>query len=488
MMSFKSKLLPFTFILAAAYLAGLAGAFTLNVLQGAEKEMDFATHPYAAIQSAKIPVSDSAPPTSTLPFDFTSAAELSTKAVVYIKTTSNVPQQSFNDWFFGDVFSNRQQAVVSSGSGVILTEDGYIVTNNHVVEKAIKVEIVLNDKQAYEARIVGTDPSTDIALLKVEAKNLPTIIVANSNKVRVGEWVLAVGNPFNLTSTVTAGIVSAKGRNLNILNNIAPIESFIQTDAAINPGNSGGALVNASGELIGINTAILSRTGAYNGYGFAVPTNIVRKVVRDLKEYGSVQRAFFGADVLDIDAKLKDKLKLSGFKGVYVNGVAGYGPAKDAGLREGDVVVTFNNVAIDSKAAFDEQLSYYRPGEKVSVSYLRDGKEKATVMLLTNTEGTTEVLKNEAIHSAKLGADFEPISKLEKDKFKLTGGVRIINIAAGYMARLGLRDGYIITHINKTPITTTAEAIDVLENLRGNISIEGLDQNGRKSYFSFYTY
>jgi len=487
MIWYKNRLIQLTSFMGAAYLAGLAGAFTLDQLKGANHPANFNSQLDYSVQAAKIPV-DNNNAEKNLPFDFTTAAELSTKAVVYIKTTSNVPQQSFNDWFFGDVFSNRQQSVVSSGSGVILSEDGYIVTNNHVVEKAIKVEIVLNDKQAYEARVIGTDPSTDIALLKVEAKGLPTINVANSNQVRVGEWVLAVGNPFNLTSTVTAGIVSAKGRNLNILNNIAPIESFIQTDAAINPGNSGGALVNARGELVGINTAILSRTGAYNGYGFAVPTNIMSKVVRDLKEFGSVQRAFFGADVLDIDAKLKSKLKLNDFKGVYINGVAGYGPAKDAGLKEGDVLINFNNVPIDSKATFDEQLSYYRPGEKVSLTYLRDSKEKSGVMLLTNTEGTTEVLKNEAVHSAKLGADFEPISKLEKDKFKVSGGVRIVNVGAGYMARLGLRDGYIITHINKTPINTPAEAIDILENIRGNISIEGLDQNGRKSYFSFYTY
>lgn len=488
MQTVKSKLLQFTLILGAAYIAGLAGAFTLDQINGTPSPYDLNNQLNQSVEYAKLPINNTNTNSNSLPFDFTTAAELSTKAVVYIKTTSNVPQQSFNDWFFGDVFSNRQQAVVSSGSGVILSEDGYIVTNNHVVEKAIKVEIVLNDKQAYEAKVVGTDPSTDIALLKVEAKNLPTIQVANSNLVRVGQWVLAVGNPFNLTSTVTAGIVSAKGRNLNILNNVAPIESFIQTDAAINPGNSGGALVNAQGELVGINTAILSRTGAYNGYGFAVPTNIMSKVVRDLKEFGSVQRAFFGADVLDIDAKLKEKLKLNDFKGVYINGVAGYGPAKDAGLKEGDVLVSFNNVPIDSKAAFDEQLSYYRPGEKVNITYLRESKEKATLMQLTNTEGTTEVLKNEAVHSAKLGADFEPISKLEKDKFKVDGGVRVLNISAGYMARLGIRDGFIITHINKTALKTATEAIDILENIRGNISIEGLDTNGRKSYFSFYTY
>lgn len=481
----KQQFLRFVLFVVAAFAAGLAGAYSF---QWFSKQVD--TPPTLSTAQNIFPTTVSQPFSSNnLPaVDFTEAADISTKAVVYIKTTSNQPQVSFNDWFFGDFFGNRQQLVVNSGSGVILSSDGYIVTNNHVVEKAVKVEIVLNDKQAYEAQVIGTDPSTDIALLKVAAKNLPTLPIANSNQVKVGEWVLAVGNPFNLTSTVTAGIVSAKGRNLNILNNIAPIESFIQTDAAINPGNSGGALVNAKGELVGINTAILSRTGAYNGYGFAVPANIMSKVVRDLKEFGSVQRAFFGADILDIDAKLKEKLKMDSFKGVYVNGVAGYGPAKDAGIQEGDVLLRFNGVELNGKSMFDEQLSYYRPGEKVQLILLRNGKEKSLNITLTNIEGTTAVLKKAAINSAKLGADFEAISKIEKDKFNIEAGVRVSNIGNGYMARLGLRDGYIITHINKTPITTAADCIDILENIRGNISIEGIDKNGRKSYFSFYTY
>lgn len=481
----KQQIIRFVLFALVAFAAGLAGAYSLRWF--APEDVTFLSQPQ--IDKSYTTAVSNANSNNYLPsVDFTEAADISTKAVVYIKTTSNQPQLSFNDWFFGDFFGNRQQMVVNSGSGVILSSDGYIVTNNHVVEKAIKVEIVLNDKQAYEAKIIGTDPSTDIALLKVDAKNLPTLPIANSNLVKVGEWVLAVGNPFNLTSTVTAGIVSAKGRNLNILNNIAPIESFIQTDAAINPGNSGGALVNAKGELVGINTAILSRTGAYNGYGFAVPANIMSKVVRDLKEFGSVQRAFFGADIIDIDARLKEKLQMDSFKGVYVNGVAGYGPAKDAGIKEGDVLLSINGVELNGKSIFDEQLSYYRPGEKVQMNMLRNGKEKSISLTLTNTEGTTEVLKKEAIHSAKLGADFEAISKVEKDKFNLQTGVRVSNIGNGYMARLGLRDGYIITHINKTPIITAADCIDILENIRGNISIEGVDKNGRKSYFSFYTY
>jgi len=423
------------------------------------------------------------------PLNFVSASEKSTPAVVYIKTTANVPQRSFNDWFFGDVFgSGRENLVINSGSGVIVSNDGYIVTNNHVVEKAVKLEVILTDKSSYEAKLIGTDPSTDLALLKIDAKNLPAIAFTNSNQLKVGEWVLAVGNPFNLTSTVTAGIVSAKGRNLNLLNNMFPIESFIQTDAAINPGNSGGALVNIEGDLVGINTAILSRTGAYNGYGFAIPANIVKKVIRDLKEFGAVQKAFFGADVIDLDSKIQEKAKLNSLKGVYISSVASYGPANEAGIREGDVVIDLNGSPINSKANFDEQLSYYRPGEQINLVYVRDSKQKSISLKLTNIEGTLDMLKNESVTSAKLGADFEPVGKFEKDKLKINNGVRISNITQGYVRRLGLREGFIITHINKVEVSKAEQCIDLLENMRGQVSIEGVDQNGRKAFYSYYSY
>lgn len=427
---------------------------------------------------------------NTAPLDFTVASDRSTPAVVYIKTTSNAPQRSFNDWFFGDIFGGgRQDLVINSGSGVIVSPDGYIVTNNHVVEKSVRIEVILTNKQAYEAKLIGTDPSTDLALLKIEAKELPNMVFTNSNQVRVGEWVLAVGNPFNLTSTVTAGIVSAKGRNLNLLSNLFPIESFIQTDAAINPGNSGGALVNLQGNLVGINTAIYSRTGAYNGYGFAIPSNIVQKVIRDLKEYGSVQRAFFGADVIDIDSELRDKAKLSGLSGIYISNVASYGAAKEAGLKEGDVITHFNQSIVNSKAEFDEQLSYLRPGDKTTVQLERAGKKLSFNLKLTNTEGNFDIIKNEAVTSSKLGADFEPIGKREKDRLNVGSGVRISNISGnGYIRRLGLRDGFIITHINKVAVASPEACIDLLENMRGQVIIEGIDQNGRRATFSFYTY
>lgn len=474
-----------------AIVAGFVGGFvaiSTFVKPAFFEEASFAPSAEAREASFEAAFTNNKPVTAAV--DFTVASEKSTPAVVYIKTTSNAPQRSFNDWFFGDIFGGgRQDLVINSGSGVIVSADGFIVTNNHVVEKAVKIEVILTNKQAYAAKLVGTDPSTDLALLKVEATGLPNIQFSNSNQLKVGEWVLAVGNPFNLTSTVTGGIVSAKGRNLNLLSNLFPIESFIQTDAAINPGNSGGALVDISGNLVGINTAIYSRTGAYNGYGFAIPSNIVQKVIRDLKEHGSVQRAFFGADVLDIDAALRDKAKLSSFNGVYVNNIAGYGPAREAGLKEGDVIMQFNQSTVNTKAEFDEQLSYFRPGDKISITIQRNGQSKTLQLKLTNTEGTFEIVKNEAVVSSKLGADFEPIGKLERERLQLTGGVRIANIQAnGYMRRLGLRDGFIITHINKVAVSSPDACIDLLENMRGQVTIEGVDQTGRKAYFSFYTY
>jgi Do/DeqQ family serine protease len=420
--------------------------------------------------------------------DFVVACEQSTSAVVYLKTTGTAAQRSFNDWFFGDFFNQRQEAVVNSGSGVIVSQDGYIVTNNHVVEKASQVEVVLTSKDSYTAKVVGTDPSTDLALLKIEGERLPVITFANSNRLKVGEWVLAVGNPFNLTSTVTAGIVSAKGRNLNLVNNLFPIESFIQTDAAINPGNSGGALVNTLGELVGINTAILSRTGAYNGYGFAIPSNIVQKVIRDLREFGAVQRAFFGADMIEIDARVRKQAGLASNEGVMVGSMSSYGPARDAGIQEGDVIREFDGQVIDSKSAFDELLSYHRPGDGVTLVYERAGKRQTVQVKLTNTEGGMGPVKSEKFYSAELGAHFESVGKLEKDRLGITGGVKISQIGQGNLRRMGLREGLIITQINRTPVTEIEQCMDLLRHSRGQVTVEGIDQNGRKSYFTYFSY
>jgi Do/DeqQ family serine protease len=425
---------------------------------------------------------------SGTPPDFVLASEQSTSAVVYLKTTGTAAQRSFNDWFFGDFFNQRQEAVVNSGSGVIVSADGYIVTNNHVVEKASQVEVVLTNKDSYIAKIVGTDPSTDLALLKIDGERLPVISFSNSNRLSVGEWVLAVGNPFNLTSTVTAGIVSAKGRNLNLVNNLFPIESFIQTDAAINPGNSGGALVNTQGELVGINTAIISRTGAYNGYGFAIPSNIVQKVIRDLREFGSVQRAFFGADVIEIDARVRKQAGLTSNAGVMVGSMSSYGPAKDAGIKEGDVIIAFDGQTIDGKSTFDELLSYHRPGDEVSLVYERSGKRQTVHIKLTNTEGGLGAVQSEKYFSAELGAHFETVSKLEKDRLGISGGVKISQAGQGSLRRMGLRDGLIIVQINRTPITEIDQCIDLLKHSRGQVTVEGVDQGGRRSYFTYFSY
>jgi serine protease Do len=417
--------------------------------------------------------------------DMISASKKSTPGVVYIKTLSNVQQKSYwDDWFAWDIFGRRGQ-VSSSGSGVIISSDGYIVTNNHVVEKASSIEVVLNNSRySFKAEIIGTDASTDLALIKIDASKLPAIPLGNSDRVEIGEWVLAVGNPFNLTSTVTAGIVSAKGRNINVVNNSFPIESFIQTDAAINPGNSGGALVNLNGELIGINTAIASNTGAYNGYGFAIPSNIVAKVVKDLKEYGEVQRAFLGMDVVDITA---DILKKTGDleNGVYVGYVAPDGPARAAKIQEGDVIFKVNGTEVNSKASFDEQVAYHCPGDKLTLT-LSSGKQ--VQLTLVNREGTTEKLRRVVISSPVLGADFEKVSKVEKDRYNISSGIRVSNIRNGTIQRMNIPEGFIFVKINNNSYDNASEMIRDLEQIRGRIIVEGILPNGSRQVLSYYYY
>ncbi len=462
-------------------LCGLAGAALLNWMQSkpeltsnsAPDSLDVQMVDYTSSQALAGNV------------DFVQASKRSTPCVVFIKTISNAPQSSYwDDWFNFDMFGRRGK-VSSSGSGVILTADGYIVTNNHVVDGAESIEVILNNNRyQYKATIVGTDPSTDLALLKIDAKNLPAIEIGNSEKVDIGEWVLAVGNPFNLTSTVTAGIVSAKGRNINVVNNSFPIESFIQTDAAINPGNSGGALVNLNGQLVGINTAIASKTGAYNGYGFAIPVNIVSKIIKDLKEYGEVQRAFTGMEVVDITAEILEKTG-NVENGVYVGFVGKNGPADKAGLKEGDVIFKVNGQDVNSKAMFDEQIAYYRPGENIEFT-LSTGKTKS--LTLVNREGTTAMLKRKLVHSNTLGADFEKISKVEKDRFQVENGIRVSNITGNVLRRMNIPDGFIFVKINNVSFDDEEKLIKALEQMRGRIVIEGVHPNGTKQVLSYYYY
>ena len=331
-------------------------------------------------------------------FDFTEAAERSIRAVVHVTSKYNLESEDYYknpiyNWLFGETY--RQQSV-SFGSGVIISEDGYIVTNYHVVEKSDEIQVVLNDKRTFTAELVGTDPSTDIALLKLESTNLPYISFGNSDILKVGEWVLAVGNPFNLTSTVTAGIVSAKARNINILDNQSnyPIESYIQTDAAVNKGNSGGALVDLKGELVGINSAIISPSGSYSGYSFAIPINLVKKVVADIMKYGKVQKAVLGVEIRDVNNNDIEIYNLDKIEGILVIGVSKDGAAKDAGIKEGDVILKINNIKVNSTAELTEQIGKYRPGEKVYITIKRDNKRKQFDVLLRNMHGNTKIVKS----------------------------------------------------------------------------------------------
>ena len=417
---------------------------------------------------------------------FVLASKVSTPCVVFIKTTAMVQQRNPFGWFFDgyDPFGSIGQ-VSSTGSGVIVRKDGYIVTNLHVVKDANTIEVVLNNKKKnYTAKLVGTDPSTDLALLKIEAENLPSIVLTNSDDLQIGEWVIAVGNPFNLTSTVTAGIVSAKGRNINIVNNQFPIESFIQTDAAINPGNSGGALVNLNGELVGINTAIFSKTGSNAGYGFAIPSNIVAKAVKDLIDFGVIQRGYTGLEAAEIDEKSETINKTN--EGALITNLSEGGPAQKGGLKIGDVIVKVQDKPIISKSTFDEHISYYRPADKIKISYLRNGEPKETNIVLTNKDGELALNKNNIISSEKLGADFAPASKIELQKYNLKNGVKVSNIHQGLIANMNIEEGFIFTKFNGKICTDAKSLISELENANGKMQIEGIGSDGGTRYYNFY--
>jgi Do/DeqQ family serine protease len=387
----------------------------------------------------------------------------------------------FDGW---DPFGSIGQ-VSSTGSGVIVRKDGYIVTNLHVVKDAQNIEVVLNNKKkTYAAKLIGTDPSTDLALLKIEAGNLPAIVMTNSDDLQIGEWVIAVGNPFNLTSTVTAGIVSAKGRNINVVNNQFPIESFIQTDAAINPGNSGGALVNLNGELVGINTAIFSQTGSYSGYGFAIPANIVAKAVKDLIDFGQIQRGYSGIEAEEID-EMSEKVNKT-TDGALIKMSYGESPSSKAGLMKGDVVVKIQDKAITGKSGFDEHMSYYRPGDKIKITYMRNGVQKETTMVLTNQDGETSLETNKYISSDKLGADFAPVSKVEQQKYKISNGVKVKNIRGGLLNSMNIEDGFIFLKFNGKICEDPSTLISALENANGRMQIEGLGTDGTKRIYNFW--
>lgn len=426
--------------------------------------------------------------------DFVMAAEKSLNAVVHIKTTTaqtnNLSYNPFEQFFYGH--SGKPYIQEGSGSGVILSDDGYVVTNNHVINGADEIDVMLNDKRNYKAEVIGTDPSTDIALLKIKEKGLPFIAYGNSDEMKVGEWVLAVGNPFNLNSTVTAGIISAKGRGNIIEGNRSggqfPIESFIQTDAAINPGNSGGALVNTTGDLVGINTAIMSSNGAYMGYAFAIPVNIVKKIVSDLIEFGAVQRAYIGVSINDIDAKFAEQKNIKQLKGAYINGLTSSGAAESAGIKIGDVITSIENTKVGSVSELQEQLSKYRPGNKVNVTVMRNEKEISIPVTLTNIKNSTEVIKKaEPVLTSvgSLGATFEEVDKDYLAKFRLENGVKISKLTAGKLANVGMKEGFIITSINKKKVFTIEDVQNMLENKKGTVLVEGVYPNGMIASYGF---
>ncbi len=434
---------------------------------------------------ANLPSSSAAVPT-----DFVVAAEASVEAVVHVKITAERAQNyynPFNDLFFGRPSTPQKQEIQGSGSGVILSSDGFIVTNNHVISGAKEITVVTANNNEYEAVLIGTDPTTDIALLKIDAEDLKTIVVANSDAVRLGQWVLAVGNPFNLTSTVTAGIISAKGRDINIIDEQSAIESFIQTDAAVNPGNSGGALVNTGGELVGINTAISSRSGSFEGYSFAVPANLVMKVVGDLKEFGRVQRAFMGINYNELNASLSEELKLTINSGVYVANVIEGGAADEAGIKKGDVIINVDGKQVRTGADLTEAIGSHRPGEQLNVLVNRNGINQQYSMVLKNRLGTTEMLTKEEEIMRSYGAKLSELTINEKRKLGLRYGVKVDEVLGGRFQKAGIPKGFIIVKLNNVYVDDIAKFERLIQqfNPGDGALIQGFETNGKANYYAF---
>ena len=422
--------------------------------------------------------------------DFTYAAESAVDAVVYVKVkaTQAAPEMpgSIFDFFFGmpQQGAPRQREKVGSGSGVIIREDGYIVTNNHVIEGATEIEVTLNNNEKYSAVLVGTDPATDVALLKVEAKGLPFIPFADSDKLRLGEWVIAIGSPYDLRSTITAGIVSAKGRSMPNYTGEFKIESFIQTDAAVNPGNSGGALVDKAGRLVGINTAIISQTGSYTGYSFAVPSNIVKKIVYDLIDFGSVKRAMLGITMQPIDDKIAEELKLSSRNGVYIVEVLKNSAADKAGLKKGDVLVAVDSVKITSPSSVQEVVSRFSPGDKAELTVIRDGKEKTFEVVFKGTAQENGTVADDG-SVAFYGSALKAADKETLEKFGLKNGVQIVELGAGKLKDAGAVEGFIILYVNDQPVKTPQEVVEIVKKSKRSVFVEGITPSGRTGYFGF---
>lgn len=408
--------------------------------------------------------------------DFTIAAEKTLNSVVHVKNTMyKTIKDPFAEFFYGQGNGTRQYSQVGTGSGVIISMDGYIITNNHVINKATDIAVTLNDKKEYKAKIIGTDPTNDIALLKIEAKNLPYVTFGDSDFIKVGEWVLAVGNPYNLTSTVTAGIVSAKSRDLD---GNGSVDSFIQTDAAVNPGNSGGALVNTRGELIGINTAISSMTGSFVGYSFAVPSNIAKKVVEDLMEFGNVQKAILGVVGGELDSKIAENLDLKNTQGFYISEVSENSGASKSGLKAKDIIIQLDGVKISTYADLTGFLRTKRPNDKVQVTYIRNGIEKNTQVTLT---------KNEVSKVSQLGLELKNVDKSELKKLKIENGVKVTSISNKELMSYGVKNGYIILAINNQKVYSVDDVNDMIAAKSSNqvMRIEMLNLNGEMERYIF---
>ncbi len=432
--------------------------------------------------------------------NFVYAAKSATPAVVHIRTVYNKtvanqgqghPMEDLFKDYFGEQFDRGQSRPGrGAGSGVIVTSDGFIATNNHVIENASEIEVLLNDNRSFKAKVVGTDPDTDLALLKIEGENLPMMAFGNSETVQVGEWVLAIGNPYEFTSTVTAGIVSAKARNIDILRRYGnpeqsryKIESFIQTDAAVNPGNSGGALVNLKGELVGINTAIASPTGSFAGYSFAVPASLVKKVIFDLKDYGVVQRPLLGISIRDVDAAVAKEKDLNVLKGVLIAGVGAQSAADIAALEVDDVIIAINDRPVANVAQLQELVALHRPGDQISVTYIRGDKTRTTTAILKNAENNTEVVVAKKTFEYE-GLKVEPVSESLKGKLGIESGVQIKSLQNKKWAEANIKEGFIVTKIDRKPIHTPDDLTASLKSAKGEgLLIEGVYPNGEKSYY-----
>jgi len=446
-----------------------------------------------------------------IPMDFTQTVDKVVYSVVSIKSSyssqnlsGNNKQKELNDpfkdffgddqfqYFFGPQGNGSRQRTpqvqVATGSGVIINSDGYIVTNNHVVENADEVEVTLHDNRSFKAKVIGTDPSTDLALLQIDAKDLPALPLVNSDDVKVGEWVLAVGNPFGLNSTVTAGIVSAMARNININKDQYAIESFIQTDAAINPGNSGGALVSIQGGLIGINTAIASPTGAYSGYGFAIPSNIVNKVIEDLLKYGVVQRGVLGIQIRTLDGNLAKEKDLELTEGVYVDSLIENSAAGDAGIKQGDVILSIDNEKTLSSPKLQEIIASHKPGDKVNVLVDRKGKQKEYVVTLKNRSGNTSVVKKEEGSILNLlGCELKEIDAKTAKKLGISSGIKVVKLNNGKLKReTQMQEGFIITHVYNQPVKTVDELLKKIQESKDGVMLQGVYEDvPGKYYYAF---